>query len=88
MLFSGGWAMSLPAGHQPMIRQLARALLISTLVSPTKTGAPCAMILVLAMHGGRMTRRAIRTSKIYFPCMRSNFKTLMINIMTFFTYSA
>jgi hypothetical protein len=88
IFFAAGAVVEAPSGHQEMIRQPSRARVMSTLDSPTKTGAPTEILLRLARVGEVAMRITTRANKIYFPCMTSNFKTLMINIMTFFTYSA
>jgi hypothetical protein len=48
-----------------------------------KTGAPAVIFMVLPATGATYIKMKINTSTINFPCMESNFKTLMINIMTF-----
>ena len=59
---------------------------ILRLLSPIKTGAPAAILFVLAATGEQTRRITTKADKIYFPCMKSNFKTLMINVMTFISH--
>ena len=70
-----------PFGHHAIEWQSRTAEEMSRLLSPMKTGDPEVIFIKLAAAGQEKKRIATRAGKIYFPCMKSNFKTLMIKIM-------
>jgi len=76
--------MSAPAGHHAITECPFRPEEISRLRSPIKTGAPAAIFARLAWEGTRIKNISRRkTREIRLGNMKSNFKTLMIKIMTF-----
>jgi hypothetical protein len=46
------------------------------------TGPPAVIFVRLPAAGDASTIKKAKARKKYFPCMKSNFKTLMIKIMT------
>jgi hypothetical protein len=56
---------------------------MSRFCSPIYTGAPAEIFVRLPAAGDASTMMTAKAREKYFPCMKSNFKTLMIKIMTF-----
>lgn len=76
--------MSDPGGHQAITEWPFNAAVISRLCSPIKTGASETIFPRLAFAGARIRTISMRkTRQIRLDNMKSNFKTLMIKIMTF-----
>jgi hypothetical protein len=75
--------MSAPGGHHAITECPFKPDEMSRLFSPIKTGAPAAIFARLAWAGARIRITSMRkTRKIRLLDMKSNFKTLMIKIMT------
>jgi hypothetical protein len=76
--------MSAPGGHHAITECPFNPEEISRLLSPRKTGVSDAIFARLAWAGARIRITSRRkTREIRLGNMKSNFKTLMIKIMTF-----
>ena len=82
-VLSGTPLKSEPGAHQPITWCPFKAFKISRLLSPMKTGAPAAILCRLAETGTARIKNAHSKTRIRYRFMKSNFKTLMIKIMSF-----
>jgi hypothetical protein len=80
--FAGGAVAGVPFDHHAIELQSSTADEMSRLLSPMKTGDPEVIFIKLPATGQVKSRIAIKTGKINFSFMKSNFKTLMIKIMS------
>ncbi|GAB6286108.1 MAG: hypothetical protein STSR0009_23090 [Methanoregula sp.] len=83
IVLSGAMLVSDPGAHQASTLCPFMGEEISRLRSPIKTGAPEAIFARVADAGTTRTKMARIRMRICERFMKSNFKTLMIKIMTF-----